>query len=212
MDAYGMGSSVSVWNDRQPNNGRTTNTVVCLRVPGRKMKLAKELIAGFARERAGAVQILCGRFYEKLLQPLSGTRTCMNTLRTGLIVLAALALATGCKPDAAFSPVPDSLSARSAAVDSLNRQIAFFNDNRIPGMGVFPIEQQVSRVKYSKETDRVECFDWKGEVFLTLSRMPCGRFEGAMSVEYHEPPGLGADGTHSWGHVIAKFYLERGVF
>ena len=99
-----------------------------------------------------------------------------------------------------------------AAVASLNEQIEKFNANRIPPMGVSPIDQRVSRVEYDAQRDQVTSFDQDGNVFLVLERQPDGRFKAVLEVPFHEPVDLRADGRHAWGHVLAEFYLEKGTF
>jgi len=128
----------------------------------------------------------------------------MNKLSTVLVILALL---SGCstEPDVP----PSDVSTESAAIVSLNEQIEQFNAERPPGnTGISPIDRRVLRIEREPTLDQLACFDKDGKPFLILKREPDGRFEGTLEVEFHELPGSGPDGSHSWGHVLAEFYLE----
>ncbi len=100
----------------------------------------------------------------------------------------------------------------STAVASLNKQIIDFNDTRRPNMGVSPIERRVSRVIYDKERREVHCLDEDGTEFLILRRESDGRFKGIVKTPYHQAAFSGPGNSHSWGHVLAEFYLEKATF
>ena len=101
----------------------------------------------------------------------------------------------------------------SDAIVALNKQIEKFNAERIPStMGISPIDQRVSRVRHDPKLDQVTSFSKSGKVFLVLKREPDGRFKGILEVPYHQLVGSEPDGSHSWGHVLAEFYLEKGIF
>ncbi len=114
------------------------------------------------------------------------------------VVIALLMMANGCSP-----PHPGQAP---VAVASLNRQIEKLNAQRIPQMGVSPIDQRVSRVKYDPRHDQVTSFDQAGKAFLVLKRQPDGRFKGVIEVPFHE---LRDSGSSRWGHIFAEFYLEK---
>ncbi len=96
------------------------------------------------------------------------------------------------------------------AVAALNRQIETFNAECTPStMGVSPILRRVSKVRRDDKLDQIISYSEDGEVFLILKREPDGRFKGVLEAPYHELVGSGPDGSHSWGHVLAEFYLEK---
>lgn len=95
------------------------------------------------------------------------------------------------------------------AVASLNKQINEFNERRMPDMGVTPIDARVSRVAYDPKLDNVTAFDAKGERFFVLTRESSGRFKGILKQPYHQLVGSEPDSSHSWGHLLADFYLEK---
>jgi len=99
----------------------------------------------------------------------------------------------------------------SSVIYSLNRQIEEFNANRMPNRGVSPIDKRVSRVEYDPKLDQLATFDQEGKLFLVLKRDD-GRFKGVLAQPYHELAFSGPDGSHSWGRVLAEFYLEEGMF
>jgi hypothetical protein len=95
------------------------------------------------------------------------------------------------------------------AIKSLNQQIEAFNVQRMPDMGVSQIEQRVTRVVYDRTGQEVQCFDGKDKLFLILKKQSDGRFKGIIEQPYHQLVGSGPDGSHSWGHILAEFYLEK---
>lgn len=99
-----------------------------------------------------------------------------------------------------------------AAVDSLNKQIEKFNANRMPNMGVTPIDKRVSRVEYDSKLGQIATFDQDGKPFFVLKRETDGRFKGTVKTPYHQAAFSGPGGSHSWGHVLAEFYLKKGMF
>ncbi len=101
------------------------------------------------------------------------------------------------------------LSATSAAVTELNRQIEKFNAERPGDMGITPIAQRVSHVEYASARGTANCFDQKGTLFLVLSQQPDGPFKGSLKTAYHELP---KPEGHSWGQVTAEFTLPREMF
>lgn len=111
----------------------------------------------------------------------------------------------------AQSPVQNQ-GAKLPAIDSMNRQISEFNANRIPNMGVKPIDKRVSRVEHDPKLEQITTFDQNGKPFSVLKRQPDGRFKGVLEQPYHELPFSRPDGSHSWGHVFAEFYLEKEMF
>ncbi len=132
----------------------------------------------------------------------------MKTIPAFFLILALLA---GCSTEPAVqAPAP---SAESVAIDSLNEQIEKFNAEDRPGnMGVSPIDQRAARIEHDPKLDQLTCFDKDDKPLLVLNREPDGRFKGTLEVEYHELVGSGPDGSHSWGHIVAEFYVEKGVF
>jgi len=77
-------------------------------------------------------------------------------------------------------------------------------------MGVFPIDRRVGRVECDAQGHLVRCYDQQGTAFFTLSRQADGRFKGVLEVMYHE---LAAPARpHSWGHVLAEFFLPADAF
>ena len=79
-------------------------------------------------------------------------------------------------------------------------------------MGITPIDKRVSRVEYDSKLDQVLTFDKDGKSFLVLKREADGRFKGVVETPYHQAAFSGPDGSHSWGHVLAEFYLEKEMF
>jgi hypothetical protein len=77
-------------------------------------------------------------------------------------------------------------------------------------MGVTPIDKRVSRVEFDAKLDQVTAFDQDDKSFFVLNREPHGRFKGVIKQPYHQLVGSGPDGSHSWGHMLAEFYLEKG--
>ena len=134
-----------------------------------------------------------------------------NVLPPCLVAFLFLGSPFGCSTDPE-SNRSGGTSDNSAALASLNRQIEDFNANRGPNMGVRPFEQRVSRIEYDPKLDQVTSFDQNDKTFLVLKREPDGRLKGIVEVPYHELVGSGPDGSHSWGHVMAEFYLEKGMF
>ncbi len=107
---------------------------------------------------------------------------------------------------------PDT-SEESAAITSLDTQIEKFNADTIDSeMGIVPIRQRVEHIAHDSALDQVMCSDNDGVTFLVLKRETDGRFKGTMEVEFHQPACSGPDGGHSWGHVVAEFYLEKTTF
>jgi hypothetical protein len=99
-----------------------------------------------------------------------------------------------------------------AAIDSLNKQIEDFNATRDGNMGITPIDKRVSRVVHDPELDQVTTFDQEDKPFIVLKREPDGRFKGILEQPYHELAFSGPDGSHSWGNILAEFYLEKEMF
>lgn len=101
----------------------------------------------------------------------------------------------------------------SDAIRALNKQIENFNAERTPSaMGISPIDQRVAKVIYNPKLDQVTSFTGSGKVFLVLNRELDGKFKGILEVPYHQLVGSEPDGSHSWGHVLAEFYLEKEMF
>lgn len=128
-----------------------------------------------------------------------------------IISLMVTTLLCGC----AQQPVPAPQRDFSSAVDSLNKQIEEFNVNRMqpdPTMGIFPIDKRVSRIEHDQKLDHVTAFDLDGNTFFVLKRESDGRFKGVIKQKFHQLAGAGPDGKHYWGHVMAEFYLEKGMF
>jgi len=132
-------------------------------------------------------------------------------MRTLSFIAVITFLLAGCSssPDAAKPSCP---SAESAAIASLNRQIDDFNALRQPDMGISPIERQVVRVAYDRYNQQVQCFDKDDRPFLILKRESDGSFKGILEQPYHQLAGSGPDGSHSWGHILAEFNLEKSLF
>lgn len=124
-----------------------------------------------------------------------------------LVIVLLVILCSACAQPPAQ---PQQIS--STAADSLNQQIAKFNANRDGTMGISPIEKRVSRVDYSAESDQVTTFDQHGNPFIVLKKGPDGRFKGVLEQPYHRLATSGPDGSHSWGHVLVEFFLEKGMF
>ncbi len=132
--------------------------------------------------------------------------------------MAFLFLWYGCAKTTLPNPAPPGPSGQSrpssssAAVDALNRQIEAFNATRSTNAGVVPIHQRVSRVERDSALNQLAAFDQNGRIFLMLKQLPDGRFKGVLEQEYHEAAGSGPDGSHSWGSVMAEFFLDKGTF
>lgn len=127
-----------------------------------------------------------------------------------MISIFVVALLAGCA-----QPPEQTQQANRAAVGSLNRQIEKFNANRgipNPNMGISPIAKRVSRVEYDPKSGQVTTFDQDSKPFIVLKREPDGRFKGVLEQPYHQLVESGPDGSHSWGHVSAEFFLEKGLF
>lgn len=127
----------------------------------------------------------------------------MNRLISILIVV----LFVGCA-----QPPQQPRQLSQTAVDSLNNQIEEFNANRRPFWGISPIDKRVSRVDHDAKLGQVATFDQDGKPFLVLKREPDGRYKAVLEQPYHQLAGSGPDGSHSWGHVLAEFYLEKEMF
>lgn len=123
-----------------------------------------------------------------------------------LIVLLGVLLG-GCA-----QPPAQPQSTNLVVVDSLNRQIEEFNAQRDGNMGISPIDKRVSRVVYESESEQVRTFDQEGKPFIILKKEPDGRFKGVLEQPYHQLAFSGPDDSHSWGHVLVEFYLEKGKF
>jgi hypothetical protein len=79
-------------------------------------------------------------------------------------------------------------------------------------MGVTPIDKRVSRVEYDSKLGQIATFDQDGKPFFVLKRETDGRFKGTVKTPYHQAAFSGPGGSHSWGHVLAEFYLKKGMF
>ncbi len=126
------------------------------------------------------------------------------------IVLVFTILFFGC--DSVLDQRDSAVTAGAAAVSSLNKQIEEFNTDRPPPMGITPISQRVSRVEHHGANDEILCFDQTGNVFLVMKREADGRFKGIVETPYHEAAFSGPGESHSWGYVLAEFYLEKELF
>ena len=127
------------------------------------------------------------------------------------ILLIGILIICSCTKDS-LSNKPKKLQDEKAAVESLNKQIEEFNANRMPNMGVTPIDKRVSQVVYDPKRDQVTTFDKDGKRFLILKKQSDGKFKGILEQPYHQLVGSGPGGSHSWGHVLAEFYLKKGMF
>lgn len=128
-----------------------------------------------------------------------------------IIVCVLMGFILGCRQSSAekdAKPVP----ATTDAVASLNKQIDEFNASRMPNMGVTPIDKRVSRVEFDPKSDEVTAFDQDDTTFLVLKMESSGRFKGILKQPYHQLVGSGPDGSHSWGHILAEFYLKKDSF
>lgn len=124
-----------------------------------------------------------------------------------MITVVLVALLSGCAQPSSAPQQTDRI-----AVDSLNKQIADFNATRDGNMGITPIDKRVSRVVHDPELDQVTTFDQDDKPFIVLKREPDGRFKGILEQPYHQLAFSGPDGSHSWGHILAEFYLEKEMF
>jgi hypothetical protein len=125
-----------------------------------------------------------------------------------IVSLIAVSLLFGC----AKQPVQNQQPVSSAAIDSLNKQIEEFNTDRDGNMGITPIDKRVSRVEHDAKLDQVATFDQEDKPFIILKKQPDGRFKGVLEQPYHQLVGSGPDGSHSWGDILAEFYIEKGLF
>ena len=124
-----------------------------------------------------------------------------------IVSICLVALLVGC----AQPPAQDQQLGQTA-IDSLNKQIVEFNANRNGNMRITPIVKRVSRVEHDRKLDQVTALDQDGTPFIILKKEPDGRFKGILEQPYHQLAFSGPDGSHSWGHVLAEFYLEKGLF
>ncbi len=124
-----------------------------------------------------------------------------------------MAMACGCSKSL-VSKQNQSLQHEATAIVSLNKQIEEFNEDRklTPNMGIFPIDSRVSRIEHDPKSKQITTFDKDNTPFIILRKEPDGRFKGVIEQKYHDLVGSGPDRSHSWGHVIAEFYLEKGMF
>ena len=113
-----------------------------------------------------------------------------------LIIVALAACLAGCSTSA---PGP-------AVVQDINGQIAKFNSERIPDMGVTPITARVSRVHLSDSGREMTGLDQSGNTVVVLKRQPDGSFAGQMRTPYHQLPNLD---RHSWGEAILDIRVEK---
>jgi hypothetical protein len=128
------------------------------------------------------------------------------------IIIMVLVLISGCITTHSVDQ-PVVVLSESDAIKSLNLQIEKFNADRQPRtLGISPIDQLVSRVRYDPKLNQVISFSKDGKVFLVLKREPSGQYKGILEVHYHELVDSGQDGSHSWGHILAEFYLEKEMF
>ena len=130
----------------------------------------------------------------------------VNRLKAVLLTSVVL---TGCSSQQViFSESTEWFNGVEAVVQ-INQQIEEFNDTRsLFSKGISPIRQRTVRVSYDKQKDQITCFDQGGKSFLVLERETSGRFKGILEVPYHEAAFSRLDGSHSWGHILAEFYLE----
>jgi ABC-type transporter lipoprotein component MlaA len=124
-----------------------------------------------------------------------------------IIIVLIVALLSGCA-----QPSSQPRQSYRDAVDSLNKQIEDFNATRDGNMGITPIDKRVSRVVHNPQLNQVATFDQNDKPFIILNREPDGRFKGILEQPYHQLAFSGPDGSHSWGHILAEFYLEKGMF
>ena len=138
--------------------------------------------------------------------------TIKNVIKQLSIIITLLIVISGCATvrnveQSAVNPE------ESDAITALNKQIEAFNAERTPStMGISPIDQRVARVRYNSKLDQVTSLTESGKVLLVLKREPDGRFKGILEVPYHQFVGSEPDGSHTWGHVLAEFYLEKEMF
>jgi hypothetical protein len=124
-----------------------------------------------------------------------------------ILIALFIALLSGCA-----RPPAQPQQASRIAVDSLNQQIEKFNSERDGNTGISPIEKRVSRVKYDSKSGRITTFDQDGNPFIILQKEADGTFKGVLKQPYHQLAFSEPDGSHSWGHILAEFYLEKGIF
>jgi hypothetical protein len=105
------------------------------------------------------------------------------------------------------SPDNKRYDAAPGMMDDLNRQIDDFNANRMPRLGIHPIEQRVSRIEYDKEKDVVRCYDGDNNNFLTLERQSDGRFKGTIETKFHSLED--ETGMREWGKIKHDFFLPK---
>ncbi len=86
----------------------------------------------------------------------------------------------------------------------INCQIAQFNEERIPEMGITPITSHVDHIQLSDNEDSMECIDESGKTIVVLKQQPDGSFTGQTLTPFHELPY--PDG-HSWGNVILEISI-----
>ena len=113
-----------------------------------------------------------------------------------LVTVALAACLAGCSTSA---PGP-------AVVQDINDQIAKFNSERIPDMGVTPITTRVARVQLADVGGEMICLDQSGNTVVVLKRQPDGSFAGKMRTPYHQLPNLE---RHSWGEAILDIRIEK---
>lgn len=130
-------------------------------------------------------------------------------MNRNICLYLAIVLLSSC-----VNPPKQSQLANRAVVDSLNQQIEQFNTNRMrdPNMGISPLERRVSRVVYSSKLDQITSYDQDDNSFIILKREQDGGFKGVLEQPYHQAAFTGPGGSHSWGNVLAEFYIKKEMF
>lgn len=113
-----------------------------------------------------------------------------------LVMFALAGWLAGCSTTA-----PD-----SDVVQNINRQIAKFNSERIPDMGVTPITARVASVQLADAGREMTCLDPSGNTVVVLRRQSDGSFVGQMRTPYHQLP---SPERHSWGEAILDIRVEK---
>jgi len=87
------------------------------------------------------------------------------------------------------------------AIRTINDQIARFNADRQPSMGISPIEQRASRIEKAPDGKSLICYDQAGTPSLTLKPDPGGVYVGEIRTPFHELP---SPEGHRWGEAILR--------
>ena len=91
-------------------------------------------------------------------------------------------------------------------VQGINNQIAKFNSERMPDMGVTPIAARVARVHCADNGEQMDCLDSSGKTVVLSAKQTDGSFVGQIRTPYYQLPN--PEG-HSWGEALLEIRIEK---